>query len=242
MTRGSLRSVQSSWPCPTSSATTSRGAALEQDVGEAAGRRADVERPPAGHRDAERVERVRELDAAAPDVRMVRRERARRARRSDGGAGLRDDLAVDGHLSGEDQRARPLARGRAARARPARYPAAPSSSPCAAIRRAAPQTSCRSLTLKDHQFRRLTTQSDQRVEPAVGQICIGQCRVRSLTRIRSPWHARLRGRRARDRSACRAAASLPAVLPSSLALLRRRGCRPRSETRGRSPRPTSGFA
>ena len=40
-------------------------AALEQHVGEAAGRRADVERAAPVRVDAERVERVRELDAAA---------------------------------------------------------------------------------------------------------------------------------------------------------------------------------
>jgi hypothetical protein len=37
-----------------------RRAALEQDVGEAAGRGAHVERFAPGHRDSERVERVRE--------------------------------------------------------------------------------------------------------------------------------------------------------------------------------------
>ena len=52
-----------------------RGAALEEDVGEAAGRGADVEAVEAGRIDAERVEPVRELLAAARDV---RRRRARR--------------------------------------------------------------------------------------------------------------------------------------------------------------------
>ena len=45
-----------------------RRAALQQAVREAAGRRADVQRAAAGDRDAERVERVGELDAAARDV------------------------------------------------------------------------------------------------------------------------------------------------------------------------------
>ena len=44
------------------------GAALEQAVREAAGRGADVERAAAGDVEAERVERVGELDAAARDV------------------------------------------------------------------------------------------------------------------------------------------------------------------------------
>ena len=54
------------------------GAAPQQHVGEAAGRRADVERAASLRVDRERVERVRELDAAAADVRMIRRRRARR--------------------------------------------------------------------------------------------------------------------------------------------------------------------
>ena len=48
------------------------GAALQQDVGEAAGGCADVERVPAGRIDTERVERVGQLHAAAADVRMIR--------------------------------------------------------------------------------------------------------------------------------------------------------------------------
>ncbi len=47
-------------------------AALQQHVGEAAGRRADVERERAGDLDAERVERVREFQPPATDVRMIR--------------------------------------------------------------------------------------------------------------------------------------------------------------------------
>ena len=48
-------------------------AALQQHVGEAASRRADVERVPAGDVDAERLERVGQLQAAAADIRMIRR-------------------------------------------------------------------------------------------------------------------------------------------------------------------------
>ena len=76
-TRGSLRSVQSICPCPTSSATTRGGAALQQDVGEPAGRGADVEALAPVDGDAEGVERVRELQAAAADVGMVGRDAAR---------------------------------------------------------------------------------------------------------------------------------------------------------------------
>ena len=47
-----------------------RGAALEQDVGEAAGRRADVERDQSGRVERERVERGDQLVAAARDVRL----------------------------------------------------------------------------------------------------------------------------------------------------------------------------
>ena len=51
-----------------------RGAALEQDVGEAASRRADVERLASGDVDAEGVERVRQLEPAAADIGMVGRD------------------------------------------------------------------------------------------------------------------------------------------------------------------------
>jgi hypothetical protein len=48
------------------------GAALQQAVCEPAGRGADVEAPTPGDVEAERVERVGELDAAARDVRRRR--------------------------------------------------------------------------------------------------------------------------------------------------------------------------
>ena len=51
-----------------------RRAAFEQDVGEAAGGGADVERLASLDGNAEGVERMRELEAAAPDVRMVWRD------------------------------------------------------------------------------------------------------------------------------------------------------------------------
>ena len=56
-----------------------RGAALQQDVGEAAGRGAEVEAVEPGGVDAEAVERVGELEPGARDVRR-RRRRARAAR------------------------------------------------------------------------------------------------------------------------------------------------------------------
>ena len=46
---------------------TRRGAALQEAIGESAGRGADVERMHAGHVDAERLERCFELFAAAAD-------------------------------------------------------------------------------------------------------------------------------------------------------------------------------
>ena len=64
--------------------------------------------------DAEGVERVRELDAAAPDVRMVGRDQRDVGGRVDRRAGLGCGLPVDADLAGEDQRARPLARRREA--------------------------------------------------------------------------------------------------------------------------------
>ena len=53
-TRGSLRSRQSSCPYPTSTAVTLLRAALQQTIGEAAGRGADVERIGAADVDAKR--------------------------------------------------------------------------------------------------------------------------------------------------------------------------------------------
>ncbi len=87
-----------------------RRSALEQHVGEASGRCADVERLAAVHLDAEGIEGMRQLEPAAADVRMVSADQ----RDLGGGLDLRarfaDDLAVDGHLRGENQRPRPLAR------------------------------------------------------------------------------------------------------------------------------------
>ena len=87
-------------------------AALQQDVGEAAGGGADIERAAALDVDVERVERVRELDAAAADVGMVGRGQLDAASLADRRAGFRHDVAVDAHLAGENQRARPFARRR----------------------------------------------------------------------------------------------------------------------------------
>ena len=90
-------------------------AALEQHVGEPAGRGADVERLAAVDGDAECVERMRQLDAAAADVRMVRLlERDRRRHPATGVPGFLRGLAVDQHDAGQNQRARTLARRRQA--------------------------------------------------------------------------------------------------------------------------------
>ena len=89
-----------------------RRIALEQDVGEPAGRRADVQRPASGDDDGEHVERVGQLDAAAPDVGMIRGDELDLRLLADRGAGFRDDLSVDFDLAGKNQRARALARRR----------------------------------------------------------------------------------------------------------------------------------
>ena len=62
-----MRSRSWSWPAPDVERDHARRAALEQDVREAAGRGADVERVPPGRVDPELVEGVRELVAAARD-------------------------------------------------------------------------------------------------------------------------------------------------------------------------------
>ena len=85
------------------------GAALEQHVGESARRGADVQRAAAGGKDAEGVERGRELDAAAGDVWMIRLRELDARVGGDRRAGLRFDLTVDRDLPGENQRPRALA-------------------------------------------------------------------------------------------------------------------------------------
>ena len=78
-----------------------RGPALEQHVGEAAGRRADVERVAPGDLDAERLERVRELLAPARDeARRLGHGQLRRL------VDLLARLLVARHAPGQDERLR----------------------------------------------------------------------------------------------------------------------------------------
>jgi len=89
--------------------------ALEQHVGEPARRCPDVERRTSTRIDGEHVQRVRELDAAAADVRMIASDKGDLGVGRDRVPGLGHDGAVDAHLSGEDQRAGAFARrGKAA--------------------------------------------------------------------------------------------------------------------------------
>ena len=79
-----------------------RGSALEQAIGEPAGRGADVKRARARDRDAEGIERVGELDPAPRDVRRRgprprARRRRRRAARACGPARVRAQQHVAGH-------------------------------------------------------------------------------------------------------------------------------------------------
>ena len=91
-----------------------RRAASEKHVGESAGGRTDVERLSPVDTDVKCVERVGELHPAAADVRVIGCGEA------DVGVGIhlrarfRLGLSVDADLSGQDQRARPLARRREA--------------------------------------------------------------------------------------------------------------------------------
>ena len=112
VTRGSVRSFQSICPWPTSTADHVPSAALEQDVREAAGRGADVQAGAAGDVDREHVESVRELEPATTHVRVIRFTQCDLCVVRDARACLRHRLAVDADLSGEDQRARTLARRR----------------------------------------------------------------------------------------------------------------------------------
>ena len=78
-----------------------RRAPLEQAVGEAAGRRAEVEAVEAGHVEAHGVERVGELLPAAGDEARRRLDRQLRVL-----VDLRAGLRVAGHEPGEDERLR----------------------------------------------------------------------------------------------------------------------------------------
>ena len=85
------------------------GAALQQHVGESAGRRADVERLASGDVDLEGVERVGQLEPAAPDIGMIGRDQF------DGRAVSTrcrpwSPAGRTPHLAGEDQRPRAFAR------------------------------------------------------------------------------------------------------------------------------------
>ena len=92
----------------------SSGAPPEQHVSEAAGRRAHVQRLTVPDVDAEDVERVRQLDAAATDVGVIGCEQRHFRIGGHRRAGLRLRLAVDPDLPGEDQRSGALARRREA--------------------------------------------------------------------------------------------------------------------------------
>jgi len=86
------------------------GPALEEDIGEAACGRPHIERASSGRIDTERVERASEFESAAPDIRMIRYGELDTRIALDRRARFRDDLTVDGHLPGQDQRARALPR------------------------------------------------------------------------------------------------------------------------------------
>ena len=72
--------------------------------------RADVERDAVGHVDVERVERVRQLDAATADPRMLGADDADLGVDRHHGSGFRRAVAVDVHLAGENRARNLLAR------------------------------------------------------------------------------------------------------------------------------------
>jgi hypothetical protein len=86
-----------------------RGAALQQAVGEAAGRGAGVGAAQARGIDAERVEGARELLAPARNVRAARDQDGLRVG-GDKRARLVDHAIVEPHIAGEDARRRAAAR------------------------------------------------------------------------------------------------------------------------------------
>ena len=86
------------------------GAALQQHVGEAARRCADVQALASADLDVKRIERMRELEAAATGIRVIRRQERDGRLIVDRSAGLGGGSIVDGDLSGQDQCARTFAR------------------------------------------------------------------------------------------------------------------------------------
>ena len=112
-TRGSLRSRQSNCPCPTSSATTCRAPRCSStSVNPPVDAPMSSAVAPA-HVDRERVERMRELQPAASDVRVIGRARARpRMSGAHERAGLERRAGSRLHLPRHDQRPRPLTRRR----------------------------------------------------------------------------------------------------------------------------------
>jgi hypothetical protein len=86
------------------------GATLEQHIGEAACRSANVERGPAAHLDRERLERVRKLETTAAHIGVVGCDQRDVCIARDAGARLRNRGPVHAHLAGHDQGAGALAR------------------------------------------------------------------------------------------------------------------------------------
>jgi hypothetical protein len=89
-----------------------RGAALQQDICEATGRRADIEAFAAGDGDLKSLERMRELQATAADVRVIRGHERDICGVVHGGARLGHRPPVYGHLPGDHQRPSPFTRRR----------------------------------------------------------------------------------------------------------------------------------
>ena len=183
-------------------------AALEQHVGESAGRCADVERLAAVDGYAERVERMRQLDPASADVRMIR------LLQRDGGivrhrhSGFLRRLSVDEHDAGEDERARALAR----RGQPALH-----------------EEDVEAL----FQFVRLMTQPRDIREPRVLQLLPIAARRSRRRAVRRRGAATRRGRRWMDRSACPPWRPYRRSCRDLSRLPRHRECRRRSERPGR---------
>ena len=74
--------------------------ALQECIGKASGRRADVERRPPVDDDAERVKGMRQLDPATTHVRVVGRNQGHAGIGCDRSSGLRGDDVVHAHLAG----------------------------------------------------------------------------------------------------------------------------------------------
>ena len=97
-------------PVPDIDRIDTRRTALQQHLGETAGRGADIERHNSGHEEPEMIQRGDQLEGAARDMIVGSGGHVHVGARGDGGAGLGFDRAGHLHQAAPDQVLRSCAR------------------------------------------------------------------------------------------------------------------------------------